>query len=273
MSLVSVQLTKDAFLTCAAHALSNEKEEIMGLLIGTIKKNSEGDSYAHIVGVSILMRSDKRADRVEVSPLQMLHGQRVAEDMSRNMGREMRVMGWYHSHPHITIHPSHVDIATQASYQQLELGFVGLIVSVFDQDSTTKQGSLKLIAFQSRPGKAPVRIPASASLDNPASLRAANIPLAHVSQDFPGQHHLSRMIELQRILIQEERDAFISSAGERGTWPDAHPLMLQHHAGVYVRALCRHIDLGCVPLMQTIDAKIARHKQELNELKARLNGM
>jgi proteasome lid subunit RPN8/RPN11 len=28
-------------------------------------------------------------------------------------GNELRVMGWYHSHPHITVHPSAVDLRTQ----------------------------------------------------------------------------------------------------------------------------------------------------------------
>eukprot|EP00301_Raphidiophrys_heterophryoidea_P002462 c1114_g1_i1.p1 GENE.c1114_g1_i1~~c1114_g1_i1.p1 ORF type:complete len:224 (+),score=56.03 c1114_g1_i1:54-725(+) len=219
MSLLSVRLTKDAFLTCTAHALSNEEEEIMGLLIGAIQKTPEGEAHAQVFGVSMLMRSDKRADRVEVSPLQMLHGQRVAEDMSRSAGKDLRVIGWYHSHPHITIHPSHVDIATQASYQQLELGFVGLIVSVFDQDPVTKQGSIKLIAFQSRPGRTPQRIPATA-MPPSSPLRATHVPLAHVSQDVPGQHYFMRMIELQRILIQEERDAFIAAAGDKNTWAE-----------------------------------------------------
>ena len=45
----------------------------------------------------------------------------------------VRVIGWYHSHPHITVLPSHVDVATQASYQQLDAGFIGIIFSTFNQ--------------------------------------------------------------------------------------------------------------------------------------------
>ena len=37
----------------------------------------------------------------------------------------------YHSHPHITVLPSHVDVRTQAAYQQLDQGFVGVIISAF----------------------------------------------------------------------------------------------------------------------------------------------
>ena len=37
----------------------------------------------------------------------------------------------YHSHPHITVLPSHVDLKTQAAYQMLDDGFVGIIISAF----------------------------------------------------------------------------------------------------------------------------------------------
>ena len=46
---------------------------------------------------------------------------------------QVRVIGWYHSHPHITVLPSHVDVATQALYQQLDAGFIGIILSTFNQ--------------------------------------------------------------------------------------------------------------------------------------------
>jgi hypothetical protein len=77
-----------------------------------------------------------------------------------------RVIGWYHSHPHITVLPSAVgtarrgtpcgaeraserasahaslcraaDVRTQSTYQLLDEGFVGLIFSVFDQDQRDK---------------------------------------------------------------------------------------------------------------------------------------
>mgnify|MGYP002395241276 CR=1 FL=1 len=60
------------------------------------------------------------------------------------------MIGWYHSHPHITVHPSHVgtkliafvhlindqlDVRTQAGYQLMDEGFVGIIISCFNTDS------------------------------------------------------------------------------------------------------------------------------------------
>jgi hypothetical protein len=80
--------------------------------------------------------------------------------MSKTIGKTTRVIGWYHSHPHITVLPSHVgkltylkkyifisifslefrdvyyeDVRTQAMYQLLDQGFIGLIFSCFNEDA------------------------------------------------------------------------------------------------------------------------------------------
>jgi proteasome lid subunit RPN8/RPN11 len=60
------------------------------------------------------------------------------------MQESLRVVGWYHSHPHIPVFPSHVDVKTQGSYQQFDVGFIGLIFSVFNK------GKIQVCAFQSR---------------------------------------------------------------------------------------------------------------------------
>ncbi|TRY71921.1 hypothetical protein TCAL_12871 [Tigriopus californicus] len=64
-------------------------------------------------------------DRVEVSPEQAVASSEKAEQIG------LRVLGWYHSHPHITVWPSHVDLRTQFSMQQMDRDFVGIICSVF----------------------------------------------------------------------------------------------------------------------------------------------
>ena len=90
-----------------------------------------------------------------------------AERFSMTTGVLTRIIGWYHSHPHITVHPSHVDVRTQvstptsqaklptpaavhdechgrvlssslcfcrqANYQMMDSGFVGLIFSTFNE--------------------------------------------------------------------------------------------------------------------------------------------
>ncbi|XVE83521.1 hypothetical protein DITRI_Ditri16bG0094200 [Diplodiscus trichospermus] len=72
--------------------------------------------------------------------------------MTASTGKTTRVIGWYHSHPHITVLPSHVDVRTQAMYQLLDSGFIGLIFSCFSED-TNKVGRIQVIAFQSSDGK------------------------------------------------------------------------------------------------------------------------
>jgi BRCA1/BRCA2-containing complex subunit 3 len=58
--------------------------------------------------------------------------------MAARYNQPLRVIGWYHSHPHITVWPSHVDLRTQASYQLLDRGWIGIIFSVFSEDKTSK---------------------------------------------------------------------------------------------------------------------------------------
>lgn len=69
---------------------------------------------------------------MEASPEQLAAAAAAAEALTQSRGARTRVVGWAHSHPHITVLPSHVDVATQAAYQQLDACFVGLIVSAFD---------------------------------------------------------------------------------------------------------------------------------------------
>jgi BRCA1/BRCA2-containing complex subunit 3 len=55
-----------------------------------------------------LRRLDKKKDRVEISSEQLLKAATEAERLTMELNRPMRVLGWYHSHPHITVCPSHV---------------------------------------------------------------------------------------------------------------------------------------------------------------------
>ncbi|CAI6012110.1 unnamed protein product [Closterium sp. NIES-65] len=96
------------------------------------------------------VRADRRKDRVETTPEQLAAASAEAERMSVATGMRTRVIGWYHSHPHITVHPSHVDVRTQGMYQMLDEGFVGLIFSAFNRASSHAQaGQLQAVAFQS----------------------------------------------------------------------------------------------------------------------------
>ncbi|XXG63676.1 hypothetical protein AAC387_Pa05g1807 [Persea americana] len=152
MSLTGVKISEEVWLTCLTHALSTETEEIMGLLLGDIQYSSTGNATALIWGASPQTRSDRRKDRVETNPEQLAAASAQAEISTITTGTTTRVIGWYHSHPHITVLPSHVDVRTQAMYQLLDSGFIGLIFSCFSED-LHKVGRIQVIAFQSSDGK------------------------------------------------------------------------------------------------------------------------
>ncbi|XP_020888897.1 uncharacterized protein LOC9318562 [Arabidopsis lyrata subsp. lyrata] len=163
MSLTCVNMSEDVWLTCLTHALSTETEEIMGLLLGDIEYSKNGErATAMIWAASPQSRSDRQKDRVETNPEQLAAASAQADRMTISTGRTTRVIGWYHSHPHITVLPSHVDVRTQAMYQLLDSGFIGLIFSCFSEDAN-KVGRIQVIAFQSSDGK-PNSIPKSMSL-------------------------------------------------------------------------------------------------------------
>ncbi len=58
----------------------------------------------------LLVRSDRKTDRVEISPEQLSLASQAAEERARALGIPVRVIGWYHSHPRMNPEPSHVDL-------------------------------------------------------------------------------------------------------------------------------------------------------------------
>nr|CAD7396906.1 unnamed protein product [Timema cristinae] len=114
MALHSVCMAADVYLVCLQHALSTEKEEVMGLLIGDV----DCERTLHISAVVMLRRSDKRKDRVEISPEQLTKAAIQADKLTHELGQPMRVLGWYHSHPHITVWPSHIGRITRSRLQR-----------------------------------------------------------------------------------------------------------------------------------------------------------
>lgn len=151
MSLTGVKISEEVWLTCVTHALSTETEEIMGLLLGDIEYSSNGHVTALVWDAAPQTRSDRRKDRVETNPEQLAAASAQAERTSAETGRRTRVIGWYHSHPHITVLPSHVDVRTQGMYQLLDPGFIGLIFSCFNEDAN-KVGRIQATAFQALSG-------------------------------------------------------------------------------------------------------------------------
>ena len=148
MTSFTVKISTDVYRFCFQHALSTKAEEIMGLLIGEMK---EEENVLEILSFKINLRMDKQPDRVEISPEQMINAAEAAEDLAKKLKRpNIRVVGWYHSHPNITVWPSHVDLRTQFNYQRLDQHFVGLIFAVYNTSQTNNAHSYEMISFQSK---------------------------------------------------------------------------------------------------------------------------
>lgn len=141
--LTHVVISSTVLEVCWYHALTNEKEEMMGVLIGQ-KKGSGVNFYT----LKAIKRMTKQKDRVEIDDSQLVEASTFAASLEGENSEPLCVLGWYHSHPHITVPPSHVDLRTQHSYQAMDPCFVGLIFSVYNSNPATMVETRDLVAFQ-----------------------------------------------------------------------------------------------------------------------------
>ncbi|KAL2749736.1 lys-63-specific deubiquitinase BRCC36-like [Vespula maculifrons] len=241
LTLQKVQLHADVYMVCLHHALSTEHFEVMGLLIGNCVKG-----IANISAIMILYRLDKQKDRVEISPEQLLKAAGEADRLTIELKHPMRVLGWYHSHPHITVFPSHVDIGTQATYQTMDSGFVGLIFSVFSEAKDSKEQEISLICFQSHDGI------------------SVEVPLEIVCTPELSDICLKTMTDIPKILVQEEED----TAEACRDHPDIFATI--HNNAVKTRALLHITDIITRPLVLTFETRIALNKLRAAHLRKQM---
>ncbi|KAF9200915.1 hypothetical protein BGZ59_003017, partial [Podila verticillata] len=112
-----------------AHLMTTE---IIGFLAGSWDKSTKMIHIQAIFPCRSLQTGQNHVN-VEMDPTSEFE---VRQEIEK---RQMRVVGWYHSHPTFTPDPSLVDIENQASYQNLfkdesmnEEPFVGAIVGPYD---------------------------------------------------------------------------------------------------------------------------------------------
>ncbi|PIK57741.1 putative lys-63-specific deubiquitinase BRCC36 isoform X2 [Apostichopus japonicus] len=273
MAATRVNLTADAYMVCLTHALSTEREEVMGLCIGEI----DTDKVVHIVSVIILRRSDKRKDRVEISPEQLSFAASEGEIsfhkclsnhfwvlegnfmpyrvLAALLKRPLRVVGWYHSHPHITVWPSHVDVQTQSSYQLLDECFVGLIFSCFNEDKASRQGQIQVTCFQSinqsPEGEAPM-------------YERVEIPLEVMQCDSISPSCMDALVQLPKILSQEEQEAY-ENAIRAGNGDLLNNI---HNGAVYTKAICHLLEVMSGSLLQALEQRLNRNEDIIERLVA-----
>nr|XP_022286615.1 lys-63-specific deubiquitinase BRCC36-like [Crassostrea virginica] len=252
MVVESVHLEADAYMVCLTHALSTEREEVMGLLIGEVDENK----VLHIYSVIMLRRSDKQPDRVEISPEQLSDASSKAERLAQQYSKPLRVLGWYHSHPHITVWPSHVDVRTQAMYQMMDEGFIGLIFSVFNEDKSTKSYRHQLTCFQS----------VNKAMDGyPPQYARVEVPLHIVPSSGLGKACLESLIELPKILCQEEEEEYKKATAD----PDLDLITKLQNSSVFTKSLCHIMEVMHGPLIQSLESRLEQNNAKIAELEKR----
>jgi proteasome lid subunit RPN8/RPN11 len=93
-------LTREQRDSIAAHGERTYPHECCGFLIGTRR---EGQKWVEEVRPAGNARDDSPQNRYLIEPVEMLHAERDA----RRVGRE--ILGFYHSHPDVPARPSEYD--------------------------------------------------------------------------------------------------------------------------------------------------------------------
>ncbi|KAF8984950.1 BRCA1 BRCA2-containing complex, subunit 3 [Entomortierella lignicola] len=176
----------------------------MGMLMGDWIKEGATE-IARVEGVSLLTRSEKRKDRVEIGPEQLTMAAIEAEvgnsneviEITKATGKTTRVIGWYHSHPHITVFPSHVDLRTQLSQQFMDQRFIGMIVSCFNSDSELSN-KIQVTCFQSRPSEG-------------AACQHIKLPFSVLNENPFESLTLPKLLEIPERIFDEQRQSFYKS--------------------------------------------------------------
>eukprot|EP01023_Acetabularia_acetabulum_P017792 TRINITY_DN18932_c0_g1_i11.p1 TRINITY_DN18932_c0_g1~~TRINITY_DN18932_c0_g1_i11.p1 ORF type:complete len:331 (-),score=41.90 TRINITY_DN18932_c0_g1_i11:334-1326(-) len=292
MSLSRVEITQEAIWTCLSHAHTSETEEIMGVLLGNTHEEN-GQKYARLWMALPQARTDRRKDRVECNPEQLTHSASIAEKFTQKTGQVTRVVGWYHSHPHMIVSPSVIDVATQARYQQLDTGFVGIIISCFCCDDNTKVQTNKITAFQSvknvvRPqdryhayGHEDVQTQAAiqASMEQgDDSWVKKEVPIVVVksTQHFEGT--MSDFLSISNTLISEEKKRYqerIVAAQNRTNQPDIKnlPMHNAHYAATYYQSLVRFMNGVLLAQLEAVKLKRLQTSFQLRQMQSQLNEM
>jgi proteasome lid subunit RPN8/RPN11 len=226
---------------------------------------------------SLQTRTDKRPDRVEVSVEQLAAASSVAEEMSLRLGRQLQVVGWVHTHPHISCLPSHVDVRTQQQYQLMDSRFVGLIFAVFQQDAA-KIGKIEVSAFQATSAREDPNAQMSShahdsSLASSSSSSSGctewlgkNVALSirppNGGSTVPLADALSTLTGLQATLFAEEQAAYSAALQQHttsssSTSADAAALMeAVYCSSVFSKSIACLMGESTLPLLQTVESHL-----------------
>ena len=171
-----------------------------------------------------------------------------ATEYAESLPGGRRVVGWYHSHPNITVPPSHVDLGTQANYQRLDQNFVGLIFSVFNFDEKTGTDIKEAIAFQtSRTG----------------CCRHVQLSVGRgETEERDEESAIETVTSIPDILINEQME---ECSKMTGGWPD--PLSLIHNKALLLSQLSSQAALVTLPILSALQEREEFLKEKLERLR------
>ncbi|CAI5793670.1 Lys-63-specific deubiquitinase [Podarcis lilfordi] len=142
------------------------------------------------------------------------------------------------------------DLCTQAMYQMMDQDFVGLIFCCFNDDKNTKTGRILFTCFQS--------IQAQKS----SEYERIEIPVHIIPHTTMGKACLESMMELPRILCQEEQDAY----RKIHSLTHLDPITKIHNGAVFTKKLCSQMSVISGPLMQWLEDRLKKNKERVQEL-------
>merc|ERR1711879_19195 len=136
-----VRISAVALIKMAMHAVAGEKNEIMGLMLGTVSGDTMivVDSYPlPVVGVEFQVNPGGECDG---------HIARTS-DANELIGKDYATIGWYHSHPGLEVFLSGIDCDTQGMYQMYQEPWLAIVI---DPHKTMTAGSVEIGAFRCYP--------------------------------------------------------------------------------------------------------------------------
>ncbi|XP_065185229.1 lys-63-specific deubiquitinase BRCC36-like [Sycon ciliatum] len=251
MTARRVEVTSDAFYGCVTHALSTEMEEVMGLLVGDVDND-------HVVRISVILplrRMDKRKDRVEPSPEQLCAAAVQAEAWAMgSSGRQHRVIGWYHSHPHITSMPSHVDCGTQFTIQRMDKDFIGIIISCFH--TKTPSEPYHRVAMTDAVDR--VQVTCFQAAETRHGHVSCHVPLDITPTAAPSQLLADQLVQIPNLLFKEEQSSLEASLAQTG---DKDVIALLQNISVYTQALCSIMDIFAIPMLHSLQSCLSEYER------------
>ncbi|TPX77165.1 hypothetical protein CcCBS67573_g01583 [Chytriomyces confervae] len=270
----SVIITADVYLALSTYALATEKEETLAMLMGA--SFASGRTNGEIAWFELIL------ERYSIIPIRMLISLRVggvqeisSEQLSQAISHadatKTAVVGWAHSHPHITVLPSHVDLRCQRDQQMLSEAFVGVIISVFNDFKGIQR--VQVIAFR--------------TIKDGGDLVRVEVPVFIQPGGGIQPDALRQLMRIPEIFLQEEKEFFskacaaqntanktavvVAAAGKDQDYSDQ--IVMSHYTGIYMRNLTSVLDKLCVPMVEAVVARHERNLEEIKLLKAKLAGM